>query len=443
MPRFDIWGKFGFLDNPYSQDTLPATDVGSRLLAGRNSQIGEAQMLIGSRGSTPTFEGPIGAGKTSLLNVAIYRMYEECLEEQDKSLWLPAVETIQPRLNADEFEAEAYRIVLQTLIKHKADFFRVGLGELDLTRLDTWLNAAEYRSWTGGGGFATIAVNAGGGHEPNTSEGFVRSGFPAAIRSLLADAYSGGSGGVVCILDNLEILGQVGQAREQLGVLRDRVLNVPGIRWVLCGSRGTVSRARAQRLSGVFKAPELIRPLTESEAIDAVELRIKEYGATMSIPPLTPEAFRFLYRVLDRNMRDAMNWAQSFSHWLLAQYPQLNFPESDDRDELLKIWLTEQAEVAVSTAGQIQPRVWQFLDDLCRRGGRAGSSELEEKFGFEHQQQGTTAVTQLSSANLVVREADPEDGTRTINSVTADGWLVYFYRSGFSSAFSKSRNGGS
>lgn len=433
MPRFDIWGKFGFTDTPYSQETLPASAMGSRLLAGRDAQLAQAQSLIGSRGSTPTFEGPIGAGKTSLLNVAIYRMYEECLEDQDGSLWLPAVDTIQPRTDANEFEAEAYRVVLQTLIKHEADFPRAGLGKLNLSQLDTWLNKPEYRSWSAGAGFM-VSVEGGGGHEPNTSEGFVRSGFPAAIRKLLLDAYEGRAGGVVCILDNLEIVGQVGQAREQLNVLRDRVLNVPGIRWVLCGSRGTVSRARAQRLSGVFKTPEIIQPLTEEEAIDAVRRRIDEFGEQDSVSPLTPVAFKFLYRVLNRNMRDAMNWAQSFSHWILTEYPRLNFPSSEDRDELLEVWLAEKAADATSTVGQIQPRVWKFFDDLCARDGRAGSSELEQSFGFEHQQQGTTAVTQLASANLVVRESDPEDGTRTINTVTADGWVVRYFRSGFTTS---------
>jgi len=434
VASYDIWSSFGFSDNPYSQETLPASDLGDRLLAGRKSQIAIAQRLVGTRGSTPTFEGPVGAGKTSLLNVAVYRMYAQSMQDEDRTLWLPAAETIQPRLDADEFEAEAYRIILQTLIRHKDDFFRVGLTELDLSQLSTWLTAPEYQSWSAGAGALGFSGNAGGGREPNTSDGFLRSGFPAAIRDLLHRAYANGSGGVVLILDNLEIVGQVSAARNQLDVLRDRVLNVPGVRWVLCGSRGTVSRARIQRLSGVFQAPQTIEPLSEDEVVNAVSLRIQEYGSAAAIAPLTPSAFRFLYRVLNRNLRDSMNWAQSFSHWILAQYPDLVFPSDADREDLLQAWLTEQAENSVRSAGQIQNRVWQFFDSLCEHGGSTPSSALEGDYGFEHQQQGTNAVTQLANANLVVRETDPEDGTRTINNVTADGWLVYFYRSDFSAA---------
>lgn len=431
MPSFDIWSNFGFSNNPYSQETLPATDVGDRLLAGRSALIDEAQRLIGTRGTTPTFEGPIGAGKTSLLNVAIYRMYDACIRDKDKTLWLPAAETIQPNIDASVFEAEAYRIVLQTLIKHKDDFFRVGLPELNLGKLDTWLNTPEYESWSGGGGGFGFSAEAGHGHEPNTTDGFLKSGFPAAIRSVLAEGFRGGSGGVVLILDNLEIVGQISAARNQLDVLRDRVLSVPGVRWVLCGSRGTVSRARIQRLSGFFAAPEIISPLLENEVVDAVQRRIIEFGSSTSVAPLSPDAFRVLYRVLNRNLRDSMSWAQKFSHWLMTQHPEQDFPDEAQRMELLEAWLAEQAQRSLESAQAIQPRIWQFFDQLCENGGSVASSQLEDVYGFEHQQQGTNGITQLVNANLVVRESDPEDGTKTINAVTADGWMVFFSRSGF------------
>lgn len=431
VSSFDIWSRFGFDDNPYSQETLPATEVGDRLLAGREAQVSQAQLLIGSRGATPTFEGPIGAGKTSLLNVAIYRMYAECINNPAKSLWLPAAETIQPSTDAQSFETQAYRIILQTLIRHKDDFFRVGLPELDLKSLDSWLNQPQYRSWGAGLNAWQVGGNFNFGKAPNETEGFLNSGFPAAIRRLLEEGFGGGSGGVVLILDNLEIVGKVSAAREQLDTLRDRVLSVPGVRWVLCGSRGTVSRARTQRLSGVFSAPERIKPLLEDEVVDAVSRRIHEYGRETAVAPLTPDAFRLLYRVLNSNLRDSMTWAQTFSQWLLAQYPNLDFPSAEDRMKLLEAWLTEQAENTLATAGQIQNRVWVFFDQLCENGGAAPSSELKGTYGFEHQQQGTNAVTHLSNANLVEREVDPEDGTKTINTVTADGWMVYFARSKF------------
>lgn len=56
------------------------------------------------------------------------------------------------------------------------------------------------------------------------------------------------------MLDNLEIVQTAGEARARLDELRDRLFNIPQLRWVLCESRGIVSRARTERLSGVFQA---------------------------------------------------------------------------------------------------------------------------------------------------------------------------------------------
>lgn len=431
MALFDIWPKYGFDGNPYSQKTLPATAEGAALLAGRDDLLADAMERIASDSASPTFEGPVGAGKTSLLNVAAYKLLEASTDARARELWLPAVGTIQIRLDGDEFEAEVYRIVLQTLIQHADKFEYVGLKAPNLGALEHWLTKPEYKSWQAGGGVPILNLSGGGGHEPNTSEGFAKGGLPAAIRQVLADAYDGNPGGVVCILDNLELAGKVGDATKMLDILRDRVLGAPGIRWVLCGSRGIVSRARTQRLSGEFMPPTRIPVLTEDAAVEAVRRRIERYGNEGAIPPLTPESFRTLYRVLNQNLRDTMTWAQNFSFWLRGQFSDGSFPDESGRAEYLMIWLAEEAEKATATV-RAQPAAWTFFERICREGnGRAASSEFETKYGFEDQQQGSGYVTVFANANLMVREVDPEDGRATINTVTAEGWLVFFHRNGY------------
>lgn len=431
MPLFDIWPKYGFSGNPYSQKTLPADAQGAELLAGRDDILADAMERIASDSASPTFEGPVGAGKTSLLNVAAYKLLEASTQARQRELWLPAVGTIQIRLDGDEFEAEVYRIVLQTLIAYRDKFGYVGLNPPNLGSLEHWLTKPEYKSWQAGGGVPFANVSAGGGHEPNTSEGFARGGLPTAIRQVLAEAYEGGSGGVVCILDNLELAGKVGEATKMLDILRDRVLGTPGIRWVLCGSRGIVSRARTQRLSGEFMPPTHIPVLTEESAVEAVRRRIELYGSAGAIAPLTPENFRMLYRVLNQNLRDTMTWAQNFSFWLRSQFPDNKFPDEESRTTYLEGWLADQAEKSFATM-RAQPAAWTFFERICREGkGRAASSEFETKYGFEDQQQGSGYVTVFANSNLMVREVDPEDGRATINTVTAEGWLVFFHRNNY------------
>lgn len=165
--------------------------------------------------------------------------------------------------------------------------------------------------------------------------------------------------------------------------------------------------------------------------VNAARTRIEYYGDVDAVAPVTPKAFDFLYRALHSNMRDSLSHAQEFSQWLATEYPPgRDLPETADRDELLETWLAERATDAHRDATSVQPRHWQFFEEVCEAGGRIGSAEYD-RFGFGFQQQMTAAVTALVGANLMVREVDPDDGTRTVNSVTSIGWLVHFHHSGF------------
>lgn len=432
MSIFSIWPSFGFRSNPYSQDTLSPDDLGDSLLVGRDAEVATISALIGTDGAFPTIEGPIGVGKSSLLEVTGYRMRKLCLAAKAGELYLPAVSRLQPSANLDELEAEAYRIIAQTLIRYADDFEKAGLFRPNVDELDKWLNASRYFSWEGGAGGFGFSANAGGGEEGNTGEGYTKSGFPSAIRALLQSAFAGQRGGIIVILDNLELVETVGAARAALDYLRDRIFNLPHVRWVLSGSRGIVSRARTERLSGIFQAPLRLDPLRDATTIDAINRRIDVFGSEDAVAPVTPTGFAFLYGALNSNLRESLSTSQEFAHWLHQSYvaQSLPLPTEQDRDALLEAWLLERATSAYQDASRVQPRNWRFFSDLCAAGGRANASEWE-KFEFTTQQQYGSAVTQLADANLVVRETDPEDATRKVYAVTPLGRLVYFFRKNF------------
>ncbi len=440
MPEslFNIWPDFGFESNPYSQETLTADSIGDDLLVGRDSESSRIQRLIGTDGSFPTVEGPIGVGKSSLLEVSIYRMRVKCITSARGELYLPGVNRLQPRADQAQFELEVFQTIAQTLIKYADDFERTGLFRPRVDEISQWLNSALFTSREVGGQVFGAGVNLARGTEPNTGEGFSQSGFRAAIRMLLEEAFRDQRGAVVLILDNLELLETVGAARRTLDQLRDVVFNIPNVRWVLCGSRGIVSRARVERLSAIFQAPLQLKPLEDEQVIAAIRRRIESFGGNGATPPVTPEGFAFLYKALNSNLRESLSTAQQYAAYVHEEYfqgpeglpsPQgpEGLPSPSDLNGLLESWLFKRAEDAYKDAGRVQARHWQFFEDLCSRGGRAGSSEWEA-LGFGFQQQLVGAVTQLIEANLVSRETDPDDGTKTVNSVTPLGWLVYFFR---------------
>lgn len=317
-----------------------------------------------------------------------------------------------------------YREIAQTLIG-SVEAFRTARLELpDIEGLDKWLNSPQYRQ--GGGGAAGFSGNYGS--TVNDATGFAESGFASAVREELARCFpTAGTGGVICVLDNLELLQTSAVARRALESLRDRVFNIPGLRWVLCGSRGIVSRARSERLSGIFAAPLVLGPVPDEDSINLISRRIDYHGEPDAAAPVTPQAFDHLYRALHANLRDGLAWAQQFSQWLYTEFvvPGVDIPDEDDRRQLLEAWLAEQADAAHSQT-RVQPRVWQFFVELARAGGRAGMSEWE-RYGFSKQQQLVTSVTSLVNANLVNRETDPENASRSIAVVTPQGWLVFFH----------------
>lgn len=429
MSFYDVWSWFGFNDNPYSEITLQPDETGHQLIVGRDAELTKISRRIGSSGNQLAVEGPVGAGKTSLVNVAAFRMARHSLDLKAKRLFVPAVQPLQVSLDINEFERNFYHVIAQTLIHWQDSFEAADLKRPNLALLNKWLNAPEYTGTEGGIGVAGFSGQYGTSSEPNTSSGFEEFGFQTLVLKSVKEAFPAGTGGIVCILDNLEILETTGAAVDVIGILRDKLFGISQVRWVVCGSRGIVSRVvRADRVSGFFQAPIVLDRLTGDAAVDAVSRRLNFYGQSESVAPVTPEGFKYVYEILNRSMRDALACAQEFSFHLADEFEKrTDLPGEEGRLSLLRSWISERGEKMLEDAASVQPRHWQFFDDLCASGGRVGSSKFKE-FGFNKQQQLTAAVSSLASTHLLVREIDPDDGHRTINVVTSTGWLVHHAR---------------
>lgn len=429
MTLFSIWPSFGFSENPYSNTTLAGDEVGDALLVGRDAEVHALHAAIGSGGLHPSVEGMTGVGKSSLIAVAGYRMFVRSLDAKQGVLFLPASRFFQMSANVDLLESQVYLEVAQTLIANVEAFRACSLDIPDIAGLSQWLNEPDYHSRS-----AQISLLGGGlGSVPNSSDGFVNSGLPQRIRAELERCFPAPEvGGIICVLDNLELLQTVGDARDALERMRDRLFTLPGLRWVLCGSRGLVSRARTDRLSGIFSPPIDVGPLDDRSSIELIERRIAQYAVSEAYAPVEPEGFDYLYHALHFNLRDALAMAQTFSNWMYTEYVLVDrdLPQPNERRDYLEAWLATRADQASEDARAVQPRVWDLFDRMANEGGIAPSSRWSE-FGFNTQQQMTAGITQLVEANLAEREIDPDDGTKRIARLTPTGWLVHFDRSGY------------
>lgn len=429
MSIFSIWGRLGFSFNPYSEETLLPNATSSRLLVGRDTEIDSLMRDIGDTGAHPSVEGPIGAGKTSMINVAIHRMHQACIEVNQKLLYLPADGKFQPLEDAAEFERHLYDVLASTLIKYKDEFTKVGLPTPEIHLIDRRSRTSQK---THDGGELTRANEKQDGPASESNPAMTESEFQRNVRHVLDKCFPDRLGGIVCTIDNLENLQSAGKARETLDELRDLVFTIPHVRWVFAGSRGIVSRAKSAKMSGVMLNPMELKPLDDTAVCEAITRRIEEYANDSAIVPISPVSFDFIYQSWGRNLREAMIQATAYSKAFYARYvinDDEEIPDIVDRDSLVTDWVMELAQETYTRTRNVRLKSWTLLDRMCSKAGRALSGEGKD-YGFEHASNFSTAVTELVNAQLMDREKDKETN-RQMYTVTPTGWLVYFHRQNF------------
>lgn len=418
-----IYRDWGFSDNPFQTTALPPNSVGRSLLVGRDKELGILERRLKNPPKLPTLEGLNGVGKSSLVNVAAFNCYESFLCNPDEPMLIPCRKIFQLRsdVNIEAFIEEVLREVAQTLIEEARKIEGTELAVSSTSqKLDKWLNSAQTKSYQVGLG----PIGGGYSTETNTGEGFSRSGFRKLVSDWLRDLFSTQrSGGVICVIDNLELLQTSEAARRYLEALRDELLTIPGLRWVLCGALGIViGVATSPRLEGFFHAPVEIGGVDDTNIERIYSSRIDAFAATdRPYLPLTAEDFRRLYSILSNNLRSLLGHADDFCQWVADRDAPTG---EEEKRELFTEWLREVSLQALSSAqGQLRPRAWRVFDDAIRIGGSFSPSDYE-KFDLRGIAQLRPHVRDLEAAGLVVSTQDEGDKRRKTIQITPKGWLV-------------------
>ncbi len=245
--------------NPFSAMPLEADRIGSDLLIGRDQQLKSILFRLKSASAAVCLDGPVGVGKTSLANVAAFRAESDYVHNNDP-LFLPCKRAFQIKKDEspDKFQFRILTEIAQTLIE-KAPIYRTA-GRMDgKYGIEQWLNSPTFTSVN-----AQIAgIGFGKSTQLNEGAGFSESGFSRLITNWLEQIFPANQqGGVICVLDNLELLETSSTARKTIEHLRDTLFNIRGIRWVLCGANGIInSVVSSQRLVGHIGEPIAIPPL--------------------------------------------------------------------------------------------------------------------------------------------------------------------------------------
>ncbi|MEV4886301.1 ATP-binding protein [Chitinophaga ginsengisegetis] len=354
MELFKDWGVD---ENPFKTSPLEPNEDGTKLLIGRTDEIEMFNANLFNTPSLVTVEGPNGVGKTSLINVALYKCYEnyyKWYKEEDeknekerkrKRLFIPCYRNFQidPLKNIEDFIDEVLTEIAQTLLKRAKDLEDLGF-EIpdDSTSIDKWLNSPMISSFQ-----ATLGpVGMGFAEAVNSSKGFEKSGFRHKIKNWLQEIFPvKPGGGVVCTIDNLEIIGTPEFTKKNIEELRDSLFNISGIRWVLCGASGIVGNiASSARLKGFLHDPIEIKGVSTHCARSIYHSRIEycSHNDNFYIP-LSEKAFIVLFDRLSHNIRNTFKYASDFCMYTYYQMSDRKWKCESEKDICFKEWFDMRA----------------------------------------------------------------------------------------------------
>lgn len=377
----DGYASIGFTENPFTVHALRPDEMGERLLIGRDEQIELVMRRLHKHGKITCLDGHVGVGKTSLVNVAAYKCFQQFLNGTTTQLLIPTEESFQLKKDEDVngFCAMVFRKVAHTLLAQRSTLANYEFNGSNLNHVNAWLNSPVIQHITGSGGIAatigipsvfnaTAKLNATENNQLNTSAGFNESGFEELIKTWLKEIFSiKGNGGVVCVIDNLEILESGAAARRTLEALRDKLFNIDGLRWVFCGANGVVNSLAASPRLGAFLNTPIIEVQNMSPAY--IEELIKARLVEFSTDPITAEKdlpirisdIKYLYQILNFNLRDLLACADSFCD---HQFELNNISTTDEqKKKRFDKWLEKNTNESYSNlASRISQDTWALLD---------------------------------------------------------------------------------
>jgi hypothetical protein len=417
-----IYEQWGFLSSPFQTTSLPPTSLGEKLLVGREVVLASLIRKIASAPKMATVEGLNGVGKTSVVNIAAYRLYRNHIDNGKGPLYIPCQKIFQlnPHQDLQTFIDSVLMEVAQTLID-KAN--ELGKRKIDVKTdgINRWLNSPQLTTFQGG----VWVVQAGKQSETNTSSGFERSGFRREIFSWLKEVFpDAAAGGVICTIDNLELLQSSETARALLEQLRDELFNVVGLRWVLCGALGIVYGVVASpRLEGYLHKPIEISEIEDRHAAEILTTRIEAFGQAGVTPylPLLDTDFGNLYGILRGNLRSVLSYADDYCQWVADRVP----PTDDvGKNAAFQTWLEEQAKAAHDAVRQeLRPRAIEVFGKAVALGGIFSPSDFLE-FGFNSIPAFRPHIRDLEAVGVLVSTQDEGDKRRKTIQVTPKGWMV-------------------
>lgn len=424
----DIYNKWGFSDNPFNTTSLTPDKIGNELIAGRDVEIKRFLLRLYNQPQIVTVEGDNGMGKTSIINVAVFRALHNHLLNREEELYIPCSMNFQlsSETNYDTFLNEVIKAIAQTIICHKEDLVKLKVklpGNIDA--VNDWLNSPQKKSFNGTLGVLIAQVGGGVSCETNTSNGFEESGFNTIVINWLKQIFPRKDhGGVVCVIDNLELLEKSTLARKTIENLRDTLFTIHGIRWVFCGSLGIVSSILSSpRLEGYLHDPISVDGILPKYVKEILTKRVEKFkNKQVCYLPITEDSFVFLYETLRNNIRNTIKYTNEFCIYVADN--EIKPSTKEDKESFFLNWLNEKAnKYKFDLENRLNSESLNLFTNALALGGKF-SLEDYKVFGYESLLVFKGCVDELECSGIVVKVIDENDHRRQSILVTDKGWFV-------------------
>jgi len=423
----NIFRDWGFTDNPFETKPLPPNDAGKALLIGRDTELSQFKRRLINTSNIVTIEGNNGVGKTSLINVASYELYRNYIDNAEGPFFIPCDKCFQltTESNLEDFIDEVLFEIAQTLLRIGSELKDLGYKLVGSSAIDKWLNSPLIEAYSANVWKLGLGKSSS---EVNPSLGFQRSGFRIRILDWIKDIFPyRQNGGIVCTIDNIELLQTSDLARKQLEQLRDTLFGYQGIRWVLCGSLGIVMGvASSPRLEGRLSDPIEINGIDPKYTPEILDSRINQYVINQEdyYIPLLQDDFLHLYSILNKNIRNTLNYANNYCLWIADQ--KLKPQDAKEKKSCYQRWLDFRGTKKIhAVKEEIRPKALEVFKKSIEMKGIFSPSDYEY-FGFKNFSAFRPHISILESIGLVVSSIDETDKRRKTIQVTPEGWFYNY-----------------
>lgn len=402
MPR-DIWEEYGYDRNPFEPRALSATGEDAHLFVGREPEVDQlATWYLSNRGGGVVAEGPIGVGKTTLVNMAHH------VAHKHEGRILPCLKTVETQdgMTPQAFLLEVLAHVLYSIRrmdpKVATNKTFIGLNqtvEQGMVVSRGWHGQASVLGTGGGGGFKAT-------RSQTQPEGLTMMAVHGYLEQFRALANERGYDRILVSINNLDIV-DMDVFKGLLQAVRDSSLALENYLWTFIGPVGLrteLGDAGAKRVSELLRgAPIELGPLTFAQVMEAVRARLDAHAkSNEAIDPVNEEVIRFLYEASSGEIRYVLNRCGDIVEAVTKHLPE---PQTVTLEKA-KWVLRDIVAPSIEQTG-LKPKEEAVLRRIAQQRRVQGKDFAD--YGFKQYQGLFNHISSLAHKGLLVKERSGRD----------------------------------